>query len=260
MRSLAPDGQGWLYEEDIVSRITKTLEFRSERTIRGLLSRGMGIWWSKKDEGIIRITGLEKLVNYFEIRPGYAVLLPIKAFKKLGTFNAYLYASYFARATWRTVDNILQPTGGQTISVKKQTELFNACKTTILKWQKLANVKTKTQYAYLKEINESTYLPEHLANGKGISQFDIDGDGEIEFVYQIPNRLSVPHLEAHRTCLNRRLGRASITTSAEPRQRLYYDNCNALNKIRTGSGRTVLIYAGRLDKLSTSRAYEVVSV
>jgi hypothetical protein len=257
-------GQGWIFTDKFISLISSGLKVTTKHA-KGLLTRGLGVWWTQKDDHRVNINSIIRMCNYFDVKPGFSVMIPNRVFKTLFSFHAYLYSSWFARDTWKTVNNELKPTGGKTISIKAQMKLFGVCKTTLLKWQKATGMVRKTQYAYVKEFNKNSEIPEHVINGF-VSYYDIDGDGEKEIVWQIPNRLSIPALEAHKTCLNknRKLGcSAPLYTGAGPRERIYYDDPNALQKInlKKNRGNTKYFYSKINKKKEASyRLYEAVTL
>ena len=235
LRSHDHKGKGWLYRDEFIELVTGQLDM-TDRRARGLLEKGMGKWWCERDPATITIASHQVAAQHFGVKLGYAVSLPDRAFKRLATFKAFLYASWFARDTWKTVNGEMNPTGGKTISLQRQMELFGVSKSTLRNWQKKANMKTVAQYTYVKEIDEQTPIPEHIFRGEGVFTADVDGDGEKERVWQIPNRISAPPiLEAQRAkWQNRRLGSLNTPPKAEPSRRLYYDKLRAKEKLLSG--------------------------
>lgn len=255
------DAKGWLSKSEFVRLVTAHLGMTPRRA-RGLLNKGMGLWWSERDAETLTLSSHRKLARHFEVKLGYAVPLPNRAFKRLATFRAFLYASWFVRDTWKTVDLRLRPTGGKTISLARQMELFGASRSTIKNWQKKAGMISIAQYSFVRQIDEQTPVPEHVLRGEGVSTYDVDADGKMEVVWRIPNRLSAPaELEAQRIKFqNRGLGSLLELPKAEPGYRLYYDKPAALQRLKSREvqGRTINIF--KLVRPGGTRIYQAVAV
>lgn len=218
---------GWVYVDEFMRLAMDELGL-GEKAAANLLQDGSGTWWVQLTEDVFRITGYKTVAEHYGCGLGLAVDLPLGSLESLGTFSAYLYASWFARDTWRSFGiegTKAVPRGGKTISIKTQCELFGVSKSTILRWQKLAGVKTETQYRYVKNVTEDTYIPENVRP----VWFDMTGNGERELVLQMPNRISSPKLpeafrkmyQSRKVGLNECLFTGAKTTQ---KQRLYYDN------------------------------------
>lgn len=240
-------GNGWMSKAEYMKLVTKGLRL-SERQAHNIYNQGEGIFWRDDPNrtGYILLVSVINVGNYFAekyglINLGYSVHIQGRRFRKLSTFKAYIFAAWFARDTWKTVNNKLEPTGGKIISKRKLADLFGVSESTIKNWTRILSYKPKNRratmtktpvYGYAKTLTnkdqagnlDQTYIPEHIAEGKRKpNYFDIDQDGTKELFWQLPNKLAVPKLEGFRAWHNRKLGSFTKRTEAAKRERLYHD-------------------------------------
>jgi hypothetical protein len=223
LKFLDKKGQGWVPIHRAKDHFPSIVGVGRRRINDLIYNHGTTFW--KTENQIVEINGQEQIANSLGVKLGFAVDIPISCFQNLSLFNATLFSTWFARETWRYTNSNLSPTGGKTISWKSLSRLFGHDKGTFRNWVRLASILVKKQFTYVKDVDEYTYVPEHVSE-KGLSFLhDFDNDGILEKGWQVPNRYSSPsELVAElKRWQNGRVEGPSMQTWAKS-QRLFYDN------------------------------------
>lgn len=245
-------GCGWLTKNNFVSQVMELGV--SKRRAEQIHKRGEGVFWNTNSGDYIRLVALGKIGQNIgmDTNEGRRVYIPIAAMFDLRTFNAFCYATWFARATEKCVyvdpDNRVHADGGKVLSRARLRELFGISKYTQRTYEYITKMQVEEQVAIFK-VDECTVdrvpLTESFLDGEsgGVWYFDVDHDGVQELLRQIPNRYGV-EMKSEKHKKRTRVGESPSYRGADPInfKRVYFFNAKAavraVKKFDTRNGYT----------------------
>jgi len=89
--------RGWVYYKSACGILKRCLSLKSLKAAELILQEGEPLFWqiSKKKGPKVFLRGLRYLCENFHTPPGCPKAIPIEALKRLGTFKAFCYATFF---------------------------------------------------------------------------------------------------------------------------------------------------------------------
>lgn len=215
------EGEGWITVKELIKEARAVNV--SERSVRGLLRRGEGLFWQRVEDRL-RIRGLESVSLTMECERGPGrrpVWVPFKEIDTLESFRASLYSSWFAVRD------------KQIISRSTLEGLWDRTRQTLSRWEEIAGIEVKKVLAYAAPRNLQTD-PEIMAKYPDASRtWEEQTRGRVYEVWQLPNRYQSPLATAAQGMVRkvrRRCRRALLSVEGQRYQRLYFDSPHAVAK------------------------------
>ena len=249
-------GNGWLSHKEAISVLS--VIYKQNRP-REIIKSGEGMWWEVDGNGY-RIFGIKTIAKRLHHKPGHRVEVPMEAFSSIKRFRAFCYATFFAYDS-----SPYRNERGKNISRAALKEIFGISIPTQINYERIASIKVREQFAYEAIPNFDCETEKTIPEDKAIERYkkkksglyvlvDVDNDGYLESVYQMPNNYFVDTV-FYKPNENKRVKRVGGSdnrdgASRKSHEQIYFDHKKQVRKRLKNKDRH---FGYVLDKETSSR-------